>query len=61
MYIIESRIKKAFDGYKKDKDLCKLISEIADVADLSINCQGHANIMYEAIREYCPLPKIRIT
>ena len=54
MGIIETRIKKAFDEYKENGNLKKLVVEVADVADKSVNCQGHANIMYCAIKEYCP-------
>ncbi len=53
---IESRIKEAFNKYKNDGGLKKLICEIADVADRSVNCRGHAAIMYDAIREHCPPP-----
>lgn len=56
MGIIESRIKEAFDKYKKDGNLKKLVCEVADVADRSVNCQLHAWIMYNAIGEYCPPP-----
>lgn len=54
MGIIETRIKAAFDKYKKDNNLKDLVCEVADVADRSVNCKSHAWIMYDAIRERCP-------
>lgn len=56
MRIIETKIKKAFDEYRKDGHLEKLICKVADVGDHSVNCQGHADIMYDAIKEHCPKP-----
>lgn len=53
---IETRIKEAFEQYSKDGQLWELIVEIADVGDRSVNCQGHAAIMYDAIKAYCPKP-----
>lgn len=54
MGIIETRIKKAFDKYKKDSNLKELMCEVADVADRSVNCKTHAWIMYDVIKRYCP-------
>lgn len=51
---IETRIKEAFEQYKKDGNLLELVKEIADVGDCSVNCKYHAGFMYDAIREYCP-------
>lgn len=53
---IETRIKEAFEQYKKDGKLLPLVKEIADVGDKSVNCKYHAAIMYEALRDYCPKP-----
>lgn len=55
MYKIESRIKKAFDRYRQNSILKELIVEIADVADYSVHSKGNASIMYNAIKDYCPL------
>lgn len=54
MYIIETKIKAAFDEYKKDGNLLEFAKEIADVADYSVHSAGNAAIMYDAIRKYCP-------
>lgn len=53
---IETRIKNAIEKFKQDTDLVELLKEVADVGDRSVNCTGHAAIMYDAIRQYCPKP-----
>lgn len=54
MRIIETKIKNAFDQYRKDGDLLKFTKDIAHVGDYSVNSQTQAAIMYDAIREHCP-------
>lgn len=54
MYVIETKIKEAFEAYKKDGNLLKLVADVVYVADYSIRCQEHAMIMNDKIRQYCP-------
>jgi len=49
MSIIREKVKEAFDNMLKDGDITKLVKAFANVADKSVNCEGHARIMYDAI------------
>ena len=54
MGIIETKIKTAFKMFGQDKNLCKLVKAVANVADYSVQSTTTQIIMYEAIERYCP-------
>ena len=56
MGIIETRIKNAVDRFKANGDLEKFACTVANVGDYSVHSEGHASIMYDAIKKYCPSP-----
>ena len=56
MGIIETRIKETFDEYRKSNHLNKLVHEIVNIADYSVHSRDNAEIMYAAIKKYCPIP-----